>query len=80
MPLLIHGHDVMDMMATSNEVYSKESLEAAIIAKFGADARFHTCSAEDMDAAALIGFLAGRGKFAPRAGGFVLDQDKVCQH
>lgn len=76
----IHGHDVIAMMTSSNEVYSKESLKAAIIGKFGADARFHTCSAENMDADAMIEFLAQRGKFMESAGGIVINPDKVCQH
>jgi len=80
MPDQIHGHDVLDMMMASRQVYTQESLREAIIAKFGADARFHTCSADDMDAAGLIEFLAARGKFTAQAGGFALDPAKVCSH
>ena len=49
-------------------------------AKFGADARFHTCSAENLDADALIDFLAARGKFRENAGGLAIDPAKVCNH
>jgi probable metal-binding protein len=80
MPNLIHGHDVLDMMTVSKLTYTRDSLREAIIAKFGADARFHTCSADDMDAAGLIEFLAARGKFTEQAGGFTLDPAKVCSH
>ena len=76
----IHGHDVMEMMTASNQSYSKDSLREAIIGKFGADARFHTCSAENMTADELIEFLAQRGKFAENAGGFSLKPDSMCQH
>ena len=41
----IHGHEVLNMMLASGERYSIESLEAAIHARFGEQARFHTCSA-----------------------------------
>ena len=37
----IHGHEVLNMMLESGERYSQESLEAAISARFGKDARPH---------------------------------------
>ena len=43
--------------------FTRASLRAAIASRFGAEARFHTCSASEMDADALIDFLARRGKF-----------------
>lgn len=76
----IHGHDVLAMMLASGAVYTRASLLAAIGEKFGATARFFTCSAGNLTAAQLIDFLAERGKFAAVSGGFVLDRDKVCQH
>ncbi|HHW9302713.1 TPA: YecH family metal-binding protein, partial [Salmonella enterica] len=42
----IHGHEVLNMMIESGEQYSNASLEAAITARFGEHARFHTCSAQ----------------------------------
>ena len=54
-------------------------LVAAIIAKFGADARFHTCSAADMDAAELVAFFEAKGKFRPTENGFTMDRGKVCK-
>ena len=68
------------MMVAANQSYSRESLQTAIIGKFGPDARFHTCSAENMDAASLIEFLAQRGKFTEGAGGFSINPAKVCSH
>lgn len=59
----IHGHEVLNMMIESGEQYSNASLEAAITARFGEQARFHTCSAADMSAAELVAFLAAKGKF-----------------
>lgn len=76
----IHGHDVIAMMLESSQVYTRESLVAAIGTRFGANARFFTCSAEGMTAEELVDFLNGRAKFAPRAGGFAADPERVCQH
>ena len=53
----VHGHEVLNMMIASGESYSTESLTTAIEQRFGADARFHTCSAENMSAAELVTFL-----------------------
>ena len=74
----IHGHDVMRKMIESGEVYSQETLRSAITDWFGADARFHTCSAEDMTADALIAFLAERSKFMTEEGGFRVNESEIC--
>jgi probable metal-binding protein len=76
----IHGHEVMEMMLASGEVYTRESLVAAITARFGHDARFHTCSAEDMTAVELVAFLDARGKLVPRDGGFQTAANLMCEH
>ncbi len=76
----IHGHEVLNMMLDSEAGYSEKSLEQAIIAKFGEQARFHTCSAEGMTAKELVLFLAERGKFIPRDEGFTTHESKICRH
>ncbi|GKP40802.1 hypothetical protein NUKP28_44760 [Klebsiella quasipneumoniae] len=59
----IHGHEVLQMMLASGECWTAASLEAAIHRRFGAEARFHTCSAENLSAAELVAFLEQKGKF-----------------
>lgn len=76
----VHGHEVIEMMVNANQVFSRDSLKAAIVGQFGAAARFHTCSAENMDAGELIEFLAQRGKFTESVGGFAINPDKICRH
>ena len=76
----IHGHEVMQMMIESGEAYTRDSLRADIIRRFGEDARFHTCSAENMTAEELIEFLAARGKFTDSGDGFQTDASKICDH
>ena len=44
----IHGHQVMEMMAASAKTYNRSDLLAEIAAKFGDDARFHTCMHSDL--------------------------------
>jgi probable metal-binding protein len=76
----IHGHEVMKMMVEANTTYSVESLKTAINDKFGAEARFYTCSAENLTAEELIAFLEQRGKFIAQKEGFSTSADKICNH
>jgi probable metal-binding protein len=77
----IHGHEVLHMMLEQAAGFaSVEALVAAIETRFGPRARFHTCSAEDMDARQLVQFLTERGKFVPRDGGFNTSPEKICSH
>lgn len=76
----VHGHEVMEMMLEQDGQFTRASLKQAMAQRFGADARFHTCSASEMDAEALIDFLATRGKFIEAGEGFQTRADKICNH
>jgi len=76
----IHGHEVINMMVESGRPYTVASLRDAIVARFGAEARFHTCSAEGLTPEGLIEFLGARGKLAPVEGGFVFGAGAACGH
>ncbi|MGK5721520.1 YecH family metal-binding protein, partial [Proteus mirabilis] len=53
----IHGHEVLHMILSSKVAFTQRSLIEAIHQRFGEEARFHTCSAENMTAAELVAFL-----------------------
>jgi len=76
----IHGHEVMNMMLQSGDIYTKDSLNAEIISRFGAEARFYTCSAKDLTADKLVAFLELKGKLVSRPGGFQTMPELVCDH
>lgn len=76
----IHGHDVIEMIVGSGQSYTRAGLVAAIGGRFGADARFHTCSAEGLTADGLVDFLMAKGKFRIEEDGMTIDESKVCQH
>ena len=76
----IHGHAVLEMVADAGHSYSLESLRAAIDERFGPDARFYTCSAQDLTAEQLIGFLYSRGKFRLVDDCFTTDRSVLCDH
>lgn len=73
----IHAHEILRMME-GNTYASTQELRAAILSKFGEEARFHTCSAEGLDADEIVSFLTNKGKFKPTADGFTMDRDRVC--
>lgn len=76
----IHGHEVLEMMVSSETAYSKESLVSAIEEKFGPEARFHTCSEEGMTAMQLVEFLESKGKFVGSEKSFSTRKEKICNH
>ncbi|AKJ42694.1 YecH family metal-binding protein [Pragia fontium] len=76
----IHGHQVLEMMIAADELYTTESLIAAIQQRFGQEARFHTCAKQGLTAAELVDFLASKGKFIPANSGFTTNISKICNH
>ncbi|MEH0834997.1 YecH family protein [Pectobacterium cacticida] len=76
----IHGHEVLQMMLSSGESFTTEQLISTIEARFGQNARFHTCSADNMTATTLVQFLSERGKFIPHESGFTTSASKICRH
>jgi len=76
----VHGHDVMHMMVESGKRYTKESLRAEIVERFGEQTRYHTCSQQNMTADELIVFLDAKGKFNATSEGFTTAPEKICKH
>lgn len=76
----IHGHEVMHLIADAKLALTKDAWITEIGRKFGATAKFHTCSAENLSAAALMDFLIARGKFDIAGPALSLDATKICQH
>lgn len=74
----IHGHQVMEMMATSNKAFIKSALIEEIASKFGTDARFHTCMDSDLTADDLIDFLSAKGKLVESAEGLSMTKEHIC--
>ena len=76
----IHGHEVMERIAAAGRKMSREEIIADAEATFGADARFHTCSAENMTAGDLLDFLASRGKLVGEDSAMALASGAACDH
>jgi probable metal-binding protein len=76
----IHGHEVIQMMLQSGKTYTRTSLLADIISAFGEQARFFTCSADNLSPEGIIDFLQAKGKFVPDEEGFRTSPDLMCRH
>jgi len=70
----------MQMMLQSGKAYTRASLLTDIVATFGPEARFFTCSAEQLSPEGLIDFLQAKGKFVPCEEGFQTSPDLMCKH
>jgi probable metal-binding protein len=69
------------MLLESPRQYTRETLRAAIVDRFGEQTLFFTCSAEGMTAEQLIDFLEARQKFVTHgAGKLEADPSRLCDH
>ncbi len=81
MPPSIHGHDVLALLEDLQAQYTRATLLEAIHARFGEEARFHTCAAEGLTAAGLLEFLEARDKLVfDSAGALRRAPDSSCEH
>ncbi|MCG9729747.1 YecH family protein [Shewanella sp. Isolate13] len=76
----IHGHQVMELMLAHGQSLTKEALKSLMHKEFGEQARYHTCSAQQMDADELIAFLEKKGKFIHSENGIETAADRICNH
>jgi probable metal-binding protein len=76
----VHGHEVLELVLAAPQPLTLEALEEQVGARFGAEARFHTCSASGLSFRELVDFLHLRGKLVPAAGGVAADRSRICEH
>ena len=58
----IHGHNVLNFVQELGQEISRESLLSNIEEHFGTEARFHTCSAENLSSEELVSLFLQTGK------------------
>ncbi|ABI39501.1 conserved hypothetical protein [Shewanella sp. MR-4] len=76
----VHGHDVMALMVAQENPLLKPEFIALMAQTFGETARYHTCSAENLQAEELISLLVGKGKILESAQGLTLVAGRQCHH
>lgn len=76
----IHGHEVIEMVSCFPGGIAREELAATLVDRFGAEARFHTCSADGMDLDGLLEFLEARDKVRLADGVVFPGGSPACSH
>ncbi|WP_036801287.1 YecH family metal-binding protein [Photobacterium marinum] len=76
----IHAHNVLNMLLAAEAPYTKESLKQAVIAEYGEDVRFHTCSQEGLTFDALLTFLLDRRKVVENGDTIAANKERMCNH
>ncbi len=76
----IHGHLVLEMLLDEHRQYTKDSLKEEIVKRFGDNAIFHACSADNMSFDELYTFLRKRGKISVQNGILKTSQSLICDN
>ncbi len=76
----IHGHEVLRLIAAARPPLTRDDLRRQVAERFGSDARFHTCSGENLTLDELLEFLHHRGKVVEQGGFLRTDIGLMCDH
>lgn len=76
----IHAHAVLNMLLAAETPYSVNSLKQAIVAEYGEDVLFHTCSLQDLTFEALLAFFLERGKVVQVGDAITANRERMCSH
>jgi len=76
----IHGHDIIDLVATHPDGIRLSQLMEMVGERFGRNVTFHTCSAMGMDLDELLRFLEARDKVRITSGVVYPGGVPACEH
>lgn len=78
MLLEIHGHEVLHLLDAARPPLTRASLAREAALRWGADARFHTCSSAAMSLDELLSLLIKKGKVFESGGTLGVNFARVC--
>lgn len=78
--IAIHGHDIIDLVATYPEGIRLSQLMELVAERYGRMVTFHTCSAAGMDLDGLLHFLEARDKVRIVSGVVYPGGSPACEH
>ena len=76
----IHGHDLLRLVQQANPPFTRAALEDEARRRWGADARYCTCSTADMTLTEMLDFLLARQKLALIQGQLHAILANMCNH
>ena len=59
---LLHIHEVLDIIYSSEKIYTIEELEHKVTKSFGEDINFTSCSENEFGIGEMVDFMVKRGK------------------
>lgn len=74
----IHGHEILRLVHAARPALTRAALHEEARRRFGADARFCTCSMQGMTLAELVEFLTARGKLVEADGTLRAEVGQMC--
>ena len=78
--IAIHGHDIIDLVASYPDGIRLSQLMEIVAERFGRMASFHTCSAAGMNLDELLHFLEARDKVRITSGVVFPGGTSACEH
>jgi probable metal-binding protein len=79
-PIAIHGHDIIDLVASYPDGIRLSQLMETVDERFGKAVTFHTCSAMGMDLDGLLRFLEAHDKVRITSGVVYPGGSPACEH
>lgn len=76
----VHAHNVLNKLLEASTPYTLDSLHKAVLAEYGDEVRFHTCSQQDLTFDALMDFLLSKQKVVIDGEHVVANRDRMCNH
>ncbi len=74
----IHGHEILRLVLAAPQGLARAELVGQAQQRFGAAARYRTCSTQGMTLEELLAFLLSRGKLVERESRLVADAGQMC--
>ncbi len=74
----VHGHEILKLIHNAARPFTRETLRQAAGSRFGKDARYCTCSADNLTLDNLVNFLLERGKLVEEQGEIRADISQMC--
>ena len=78
--IAIHGHDIIDLVATYPDGIRLSQLMGMVGERYGRSVTFHTSSSMGMDLDGLLRFLEARNKVRITSGVVYPGGSPVCEH
>lgn len=75
----IHAHEVLRLLQELGEPCPEGRVREEVVRRFGPDARFHTCSIDDLAFDDLLELLVALRKLERSSAGLSIARERVCR-